>query len=285
MSKVITSLFIYKSQLYSSYLDGNIIQQTIETMYKHDGMEFNLNYHFEDTIILDIKAYKDKLYILTTDGLYTYYASNVEKIKSINNAQVITIDTKLNILFIISDTRGLIGINLRNNKYIDDINILFSSNDNNQQIPITSVVSHNGIIFLSILNRGIIRVDYKKKKSEFVYKKMQKIELKNPQDIYFNEKDNELAIVDFDYGLILIQIEDGETNQYRLPNNDIPNSIKMIKIFDRKLYIVQARNALYIFDIKYKEFKKIFNNRVSNLTTYYNKIYFTHKGELHTKSV
>lgn len=285
MSKVITSLFIYKSQLYSSYLDGNIIQQTIETMYKHDGMEFNLNYHFEDTIILDIKAYKDKLYILTTDGLYTYYASNVEKIKSINNAQVITIDTKLNILFIISDTRGLIGINLRNNKYIDDINILFSSNDNNQQIPITSVVSHNGIIFLSILNRGIIRVDYKKKKSEFVYKKMQKIELKNPQDIYFNEKDNELAIVDFDYGLILIQIEDGETTQYQLPNNDIPNSIKMIKIFDRKLYIVQARNALYIFDIKYKEFKKIFNNRVSNLTTYYNKIYFTHKGELHTKSV
>lgn len=285
MSKVITSLFIYKSQLYSSYLDGNIIQQTIETIYKQDGMEFNLNYHFEDTIILDIKAYKDKLYILTTDGLYTYYDSNIEKIKSINNAQVITIDTKLNILFIISDTRGLIGINLRNNKYIDDINILFSSNDNNQQIPITSVVSHNGVIFLSILNRGIIRVDYKKKKSEFVYKKMQKIELKNPQDIYFSEKDNELAIVDFDYGLILIQIEDGETSQYRLPNDDIPNSIKMIKIFDRKSYIVQARNALYIFDIKHKEFKKIFNNRVSNLTTYYNKIYFTHKGELHTKSV
>jgi len=64
MSKIITSLFIYKSQLYSSSLDGEIEQQNLNTMYKDNGIEFNLSQYFEDTVILDIKAYKNKLYIL-----------------------------------------------------------------------------------------------------------------------------------------------------------------------------------------------------------------------------
>ena len=112
MSKIITSLFIYKSQLYSSSLDGNIIQQNINTNYKNNGINFNLNNHFEHTIILDIKAYKDHLYILTRDGLYKYFDSSIDKIKNISDAQVITIDNKLKILFVISDSRGLWSGNL-----------------------------------------------------------------------------------------------------------------------------------------------------------------------------
>jgi hypothetical protein len=284
MNKIITSLFIYKSQLYSSSLDGNIIQQNIHTNYKNNGIEFNLNNHFEHTIILDIKAYKDHLYILTRDGLYKYFDSIINKIKNISDAQVITIDNKLKILFVISDSRGLIGLNLKNDTYIDDIELeLFHTKKN--QVPVTSITADNGIIFLSILNSGIYRIDYKSKQSKFVYKQMQKIELKNPQELYYNQKNDELAIVDFDYGLILIKLEDGETSNYNLPNQDVPNSIKYISTFDRKYYIIQARNALYKFDTRYKEFTKIANKKVSNLTTYYNKLYYTHQGELNIQNI
>jgi len=284
MKKIITSLFIYKSQLYSSLFDGNIIQQNINTNYKNDGMKFNLNNHFKHTIILDIKAYKDHLYILTRDGLYKYFDSNIDKIKDISDAQVITIDNKLKILFVISDSRGLIGLNLKNDSYIDDIELeLFNTNKN--QVPVTSITADNGIIFLSILNSGIYRIDYKSKQSKFVYKQMQKIKLKNPQELYYNQKNDELAIVDFDYGLILIKLEDGETSNYNLPNQDVPNSIKYISTFDRKYYIIQARNALYKFDIRYKEFIIITNQKVSNLITYYNKVYFTHQGELKIQNI
>jgi len=284
MSKIITSLFIYKSQLYSSSLDGEIEQQNLNTMYKDDGIEFNLSQHFEDSIVLDIKAYKNRLYILTSDGLYIYDNLHIEKIKNIDDAQVITIDYKLKILFLISNARGLIGINLKNDKYINDIEIDLL-NINKSQVAITSITANNGIIFLSILNSGIYRIDYKSKQSKFVYKQMQKIELKNPQELYYNQKNDELAVVDFDYGLILIKLENGDTTNYNLPNQDVPNSIKYISSFDRKYYIIQARNALYKFDIKNKEFTKIVDQKVSNIITYYNKLYYTHQGELSIRNV
>ena len=44
MNNIITSLFICKSQLYSSSLDGNIIQTNIETNYRdRESIEFNIN--------------------------------------------------------------------------------------------------------------------------------------------------------------------------------------------------------------------------------------------------
>ncbi len=284
MNKIITSLFIYKSQLYSSSLDGNITQQDIDTNYKEDGINFNINNHFEHTIILDIKAYKNILYILTRDGLYKYSNSQINKLKDIEDAQVITIDYELKILFIISDSRGLIGLNLKNDNYINDIKLnIFDKKET--QVPITSITANNGIIFLSILNAGVFRIDYKNKESKFVYKQMQKIELKNPQEIYYNFKSDELAIVDFDYGLILIKLENGHTSNYNLPNQDVPNSIKFINSFDKKYYIVQARNSLYKFDTQSEEFTEIVNKQVSNITTYYNKLYYTHQGELNIKNV
>ena len=60
MKDIITSLFIYKSQIYTSSLDGNISQTDIETKYiSNEKVEFSLNKYFEETIILDIKAYKN----------------------------------------------------------------------------------------------------------------------------------------------------------------------------------------------------------------------------------
>ena len=70
MKDIITSLFIYKSQIYTSSLDGNISQTDIETKYiSNEKVEFSLNKYFEEIIILDIKAYKNKFYIPMPDHL------------------------------------------------------------------------------------------------------------------------------------------------------------------------------------------------------------------------
>lgn len=284
MNDIITSLFIYKSQLYTSSLEGNISQVDIKTKYiNNDKVNFSLDNSLLNTIILDIKAYKNKFYILTRDGLYKYFNSYIDKIKSIEDAQVITIDNELRMLFIVSDKRGLIGINLNTDNYVDDINLDFFNSNNKQtqnQVPITSIVASNGIIFLSILNAGIFRIDYKSKESNFVYKKMQKIELQTPQDIYYNEKDQEIAIADYEYGLVLIKLNNGNTTSYKLPNNDIPNTIKFINYFGVKFYIIQARKALYKFNTSTFSFSKLIDKQVSNVTTYYHQIYFTHNGKL-----
>jgi hypothetical protein len=257
----------------------------MDTNYINDELiEFNLNQSFKDTIIIDIKAYKDKFYILTRDGLYKYFDLQIEKIKNINDAQVITIDLKLKILFVVSYSRGLIGINLKNDYFVSDIPLdIF--NDEKKQVPVTSITAYKGVIFLSILNYGVFRIDYNKKSSKFVYQQIQKMKLQNPQELYFNHKDNELAIVDFDHGLILINLKDGETFKQNLPNDDIPNSIRYINYFGRKCYIIQCRNSLYKFDKKSKEFTVIDEKKVSNLITYYNKIYYTHNGVLNIKNV
>ena len=60
---------------------------------------------------------------------------------------------------------------------------------------------------------------------------------------------------------------------------------KFVNNFGNKFYIVQARKALYKFDVSNKEFIQIFNQQVSNLTTYYGKAYFTHQGKLNILNV
>ncbi len=285
MSNIITSLFIYKSYLFKSYLNGEITKDYIKTKYKkYENLIFEPNFNLNNTIILDIKAYGNRFYILTRDGLYKYYSNYTEKVKSINDAQVITIDPILQVLFIISNTRGLIGINLRNDSFIDDIYLdIFNNQD--QTIPITSIVAHDGVIFLSILNSGVYRIDYKNKKSQFVYKTLHKLEINNPQDIYYDHKSNQLAIIDYDFGLLLVNIKNGDTSRYVLPENDVPNTIKLVISFDKSYYIIQARNGLYKFNIKNKVFSQITKDRVSNLTTYYNEIFFTQKGNLKVISI
>ncbi len=285
MKNIITSLFVYKSNLYLSYLNGKIVQQHVDTKYKKsESISFTPIFDFDNTIVLDIKAYKNRFYILTRDGLYEYHNQLTKKIKEISDAQVIAIDSVLKILFIVSDTRGLIGINLRNNRFIDDINldIFNKTGDDENIVSITSIVASAGVIFLSILNAGIFRIDYKKKEFSFKYKTLHKLEIKNPQDIFFNEKEKQLVIVDFDYGLVIINIENENTNNYRLPNDDIPNTVKLVKTYNKTYYVIQARNGLYKFDPGNEEFIKIREERTSNLTTYFNKLFFTQKGQLNT---
>ncbi len=286
MKNIITSLFVYKSNLYISYLNGEIVQQNVDTNYKKsETINFEPRFDSEDTVILDIKAYENKFYILTRDGLYEYSNQLTNKIKEISDAQVITIDHKLKILFIVSDSRGLIGINLRNNRFIDDITIEIFNKNSIAIVSVTSIVASGGIIFISILNSGIFRIDYRKKESGFIYKTLHKLEIENPQDICYNEKEKQLLVVDFDHGLIIINIENGNTNNYVLPNGDIPNTMKLVKSFNRTYYVIQARNGLYKFDLKNKEYIKIKEERTSNLTTYFNKIFFTQKGQLNTLSI
>lgn len=288
MKDIITSLFVYKSNLYISYLKGQIVQQHIDTKYKKsEFISFAPIFDFDNTIVLDIKAYENKFYILTRDGLYEYNNQLTKKIKEISDAQVIAIDSVLKILFIVSDSRGLIGINLRNNRFIDDINLdIFNENvDNENIVSITSIVASDGVIFLSILNAGIFRIDYRKKESSFIYETLHKLEIKNPQDICFNEKEKQLVVVDFDYGLVIINIENGNTNNYSLPNEDIPNSVKLVKTYNKTYYVIQARNGLYKFDLKNENYIKIKEGRTSNLTTYFNQLFFTQKGQLNTMDI
>lgn len=288
MINIVTSLYIYKSQLLVSYLNGEINKLDLETPYKNiqktPALDFKLNLHGET--IIDIKAFKDKYYILTRKGVYSYSNNGLKKLKEIEDAQVLTLDFRKNILFIFSDTRGLIGINLKNNRYIDDIPLnrlegLF----NEEQIPVTSIIAYDGVIFLSILSKGVYRIDYKNRHKRFNFSNFLKIQLKLPQDMYYIDKDKELSIIDYDLGLVIIDITNGNTRTFSLPNDDIAYAIKPLKVKNKNYYIVQAKDALYKFDRDTYNFNAIENKKVSNLTTYYNKIYYTHKGQYEEKRI
>jgi len=288
MRKIITSLYIYKSQLFISQLNGVIEKLDLETSYKniqptHD-IDFNLN--FSGEIIIDIKAFKDKYYILTRKGVYCYSNNILEKLKQISDAQVLTVDSKTGVLFIFSDTRGLIGMNLYNNSYIDDIPLIkLEGLFREEQIPVTSIVSYDGVIFLSILSKGVYRIDYKNRNNQLDFSNFLKIQLKLPQDIYYIEEDKELAIIDYDLGLVIVNINNGYTRTYNLPNEDVAYTIKSLKTRNKRYYVIQSRNALYKFNRDRHTFSIIENKKVSNLITYYNKIYYTYKGQYEEKTI
>lgn len=154
-------------------------------------------------------------------------------------------------------------------RFISDIDI-------SEQESITDIVASNGVIFISIMNKGVYRVDYNHRGEGFELSSFLKISLVSPQGLFFNERLNELSIIDYEIGLIVINIQNGEVTVNRSFRNDKPN--KVISLNNGKK-VVQTGKALYV--INNNESEVILEQQVANVISYYNDIYYSKSGLVH----
>lgn len=276
MISIITSILIYKSHLYIATLDGKIKVSSL------DGLPLNNEYESIDLsgrIIIDIQAYKNKIYILTNDGLYSYKDEILVLIKGLFDATHIAIDKLKRKIFVLSATRGLICLSLSNEQFLTDIRFV-SDIDLSEEESITDIIASNGKIFISIMNRGVYRIDYNCRAQSFQMDSFLKSDLASPQSLYLNESLNELSIVDYIDGLIVINIRTGELTENDYFRSKKPN--KVISFRDGKT-VVQTRSSLYV--IKNSESSVVIDSQVANVTSYYNHIYYSKGGIVHRMKI
>lgn len=265
-----------------STLDGKISNNLISSPYKEKKSFFINDINLENEIILDTKAYNDIIYILTDQGLYSFKNNVLMPIKILDDATLFTIDQKQGVAFIISENRGIISINLKKNLWTGDIRFNSSYQLNLKETSsITSIIAHNGIIFIAVLNEGVYRIDYALNSLELLHRSFLKINCSMPQDLIINKKYNELCIVDYHKGIMIINLSNGESSHNRLPEADPPNKVAVIK----DNYIVQCRHNLFLFNRNKKKLIVLDNREVSNLLAYYSKVYYTCKGFLYEKTI
>jgi hypothetical protein len=223
-------------------------------------------------------GFKGSLFVTTSNQLLCYdlKKSPVEKnqyfMKNIVNCTHIRINYKNNLLFAISEERGLVVIDISNPlkpRYICDIPVSFFQEHN---CVISDLDLYENTIFLALRNKGILRLDYYQNNVEpVVYRSFEKIRLNDPQDVKYNKNNHYLYIADADEGLIILNTEDNKVvHSCILPNDDFPRKL----IIHYKNCIIQGSKGLYIYNTRSKEIKTIMEFKIGAVSKYYNKIFF-----------
>lgn len=278
MNKIVTSLNIYKSHIYMSSLDGyiqkfNINGDTEELPFIiRDGL-------FSESVILDVQFYKNIPYVLTDSGIYKYINDNFEVVKELYDASLMCIDSSRGYMFVVSDSRGIICLNLKSDRYILDIRSISSIDLTEKIYSISAMVAKGGAIFLSIINDGVYRINYSAKNSSIHHYVIPKLETKAPQDIFYNKNHQELAILDYHIGLILLDIRSESKYIVDFPKGVRTQNIKYISVNEGS-YIIQTNRGLYRFDRAIRNLEIISEEQVANITTYNKRLYYTVDGEL-----
>ncbi|HEA3091148.1 TPA: hypothetical protein RVR74_003485 [Aeromonas salmonicida] len=283
MSKIITSLNIYKSHVYISFLDGSIQKSHIKD-HGEKLASIIRDSLFSESIILDVQFYKNIPYVLTDAGIYKYTSDHFEVIKELHDASLMCIDSSRGYMFIVSDSRGIICLNLKSDHYVHDIRRISSIELTEKTYSISAMVARDGVIFLSIINFGVYRINYSVKDSSICHYVIPKLNTKSPQDIFYNKKHRELAIVDYHVGLILLSISDGATDIFELPENVKAQNIKYIGV-NNGVYIIQTNRGLYRFDRVIRNLYKISEEQAANIITYNKRLYYTVDGALKSTRV
>lgn len=288
MLKIISSIYAYKYHLFSGYSNGDLIINPLffySVNINEKLAPFSYNMTNANTQIVDMVAYKDVLYILTTEYLYYIDLKKSDKFETVkikhnNNCSKIAVDSSQKILFLFSERKGLITLNINRPKDPTIINFHMPEilKDKGKFFLTHMEVLYNKI-FLSVRNFGIIRLDYKRVgfNEINIWRQIYKIYLKEPQDVKYCEKNNYLYILDYYEGLVVLNIADGEIITHnKLPDNDYPINL----ILEKENAIIQGKNRVYFFKMAEKQFHTIFDFKIGHLIIYFNNLFYVKNNKV-----
>ncbi len=159
----------------------------------------------------------------------------------------------------------------RNN--IKRINLELFKKINN--ITISNMVSKDNNIALSIRGFGcsIIRDYINNIPKETIYRS------EDAQDVIFSQKYNLVFIADAFEGLLTFELNNNKKalHKIKLFDNDFPQEIKL---FMGRI-LIKGKKGLYLYNISSRKINKIWDGSVGAMTTYYNYIFFSSRGEIH----
>jgi len=278
----ISTLSIYNSSIITAFTDGKIVSTPLPTNWKKPlihSSPYSFELQTNEEFINEMIGFKGSLFVSTSNQLlcFNIMKSPVEKnqyfMKNIVNCTHMRINYKSNLLFAISEERGLVVIDISNPlepRYMCDIPVSFFQENN---CVISDLDLYENTIFLALRNKGILRLDYYQNtvKEPLIHRSFEKIRLNDPQDVKYNKNNHYLYIADAEEGLIILNTEDNKVvHRCLLPNNDFPRKL----IIHHKNCIIQGSKGLYIYNTSSKEIKTIIGFKIGAVSKYYNKILF-----------
>lgn len=285
--KIITSLYAYNYNLFIAYFNKTLKIQNIPQL-RTPFFASRSNYESiinVDDFIVDMQAKGNILYASTPNKLISYdllnqsdNSNNEVFSKNVPDCSLLKIDYKENILFLVSNQKGIIALNIKNPKKPKFIsNFIPTPLSNFSDLSISDIDVYNKKIFLTIRKFGITRIDYEGGGHNFeILKEIDKIKLIDPQVTKYSEKFKRLYIGDADKGFIVYDINRNKiVFNEKLPNNDFPQDI--IKYYSN--IVIRGKKGLYYFKNNQKRIFSIFNKKIGAITSYYNQIFFVEKGD------
>ncbi|SDH03402.1 hypothetical protein [Desulfosporosinus hippei] len=288
LNHTITSLHCYHNSLFVAYLNGKI---EIIPLYKNFSgyfsrlTPFNIDNLNNDSIIIDMQTYRETLFTSTHQFLFSFDLRNNNQPQQVFEKRIpfctkIKINHKRRLLFALSETRGLVVLNIFNPnspQYLTDIENKII--DKNGHSYVTDIDVNDNTIFLALRSKGIVRIDFLQ--NEFsvpsVYKQIKKISLTEPQEIKYSSLTKLLYIIDASEGLILLNTSNNEVLfSKRLPQNDMPRKI----ILHYKDAVIQGRKGVYYFNFKEETLKMIFNFKIGTMTKYHKQLVYSKQNSL-----
>lgn len=285
-NKIITSLYIYNSTLFKARLDGKIEATPVPNKWLkyNNAQPYSLIIDI-DKIVIEMQGYQGVLFVATSERLCAYNLKNMNNVigifeKDIIKCKSIKIDYKNQWLFIVSETRGVTVLDISNAlkpKFLRDIELPFlqsTCDEMSDQYIITDFDVVNGVAFLAVRNKGIVRIDYAEgrfREPELV-RTIDKIILDDPQDVRFCSENQYLYIVDSERGFIIL---DTRNNGVVYERNSFDGGTPKKLLLRRQDAIIQTGKGLYLFKFSSKSLEKVLDFKVGALSMYYNHIVFS----------
>ena len=287
LNKIITSMYIYNSTLFTAELGGMIEAIPVPDTwprYNNKAESYSLTIG-TDKIVLEMQGYRGVLFVATAEGLFAYNLKNANKSilffeKNIMQCKSIKMDYLNKWLFIVSETRGITVLNVLNPllpKFIKDIKLPFIQNIDNENIGkymITDFDVVNGVAFLAVRNKGIVRIDYSEGRfgEPEIFKIMDKINLNDPLDVRFCAENQYLYIIDSERGFIILDTKDNRVIfEHSLVDEGTPERLLLY----RRDAIIQTARGLFLFKFFSKKINRMLDFKVGALAKYYNHIIFS----------
>lgn len=277
--KIITSINIYNSHLFISYLDGGIDivkfdnihtrfhRQTPKEQLYIENIENN-NY------LTDISFYNNNLV-----GIENSKILNINLLDDKTNRDYISSEKEIYQLSLNEESKRLEVLTTDNS--IDSISFGTSSINKARIInrnlktkkkhSVSNMKSFKNNVFLAIRGYGASSLS---PNGERVYR------TEDAQDVDFLEKNQIIAVADGFEGIVLFEPSDTKP----LKKIKIPEDIcHEIKLFQRK-FIIKGKNGIYTYCLNDNKLERIWTGSIGAFTTYYDMIFFSSKNKIHMLS-
>lgn len=287
----VSKMLIYDYTIFTAYINGVIKVESLPKSLGHflekNNIKGDFNIQTNEEYIYEMLAYKGVLFVSTDKKLLGYRIENnrLREIEFFSKSIIECVTMKVDSsgrLFAVSENRGLIVLNISDPlspKYVCDISL--NNYFGNPVNVIADMDLVDNTIFLALRNKGILRIDYNGKikslSNELIYTSVEKLMLKDPQDVKFNKINNFLYIVDAEEGLVIIDTNyNSMYDSVQLPNQDTP--VKII-IYKEDCFI-QGNKGLYYYHTLYREISIILDYKIGEINKYYNNLIYYKKGKL-----
>lgn len=290
--KIITSLYAYKYSLFVAYLDGGIDIIPIPEFRKkfnitRTKVPFANKIEENKNLIIGMQALQNILFAATSNQLFShelipsiYSNKDFEGFyKDISGCQKIIINYSNNILYVITNERGIVAIDIKNvhqPKFKNDL--ASSALEGIEDGAITGVDVMENSLLISIRNRGVYRI-FINEENRFpvIEREITKIRLEDVQDVVHVPKTKLIYVLDGEKGFLIMNITNNSVEfESKLPESDYPKSVFIYNQYA----LIRGAKGLYLFSPKSKTIERIFEKKIGAMDSYYNHFFYTQEGQI-----